>query len=93
MNNKPDILDRVFDLLSSFSYLDLRRFFERLWGFSTIIMGLALLLEGLAFYNGTVDLNPNYMKNLYMWLGFNPIFGYMFYRWKQRTVERASITK
>jgi predicted permease len=87
-SKKPTVLDQGFDHLSSIPYL--RRILKALWIFSTVFLGFAIFLEGIAVFTGKVEFRLALIKNLIMWAGVNPFFAYVFYLWNKREQVQAN---
>ncbi len=85
MNKEPNVLESAFDCLSSIPYL--RQLVKGMWVFSTAFLGYAILIEGIALFEGKVDFRSQWVVNLIMWTGINPFFAYIFHLWKKRETE------
>lgn len=90
MTKKPNLLDQAFDHLSSFPYLNVRKLLKMTWVFSTVFLGFAILIEGLEIFNGLADIRPEWIKNLLLWAGVNPVFAYTLYLWNKRDIENKA---
>jgi hypothetical protein len=84
-DEKPSLLEQAFDLLSQYQHIPMRSLLTSMWLYSTLLCGTGLLLEGIAIFKGHLPNNPKWTKSLLLWVSVNPIFGYVFYRWRQRT--------
>ena len=60
------------------------------WVFSTVFLGFAILIEGLEIFNGLADIRPEWIKNLLLWAGVNPVFAYTLYLWNKRDIENKA---
>jgi hypothetical protein len=90
MKEKPHILEQTFDRLSSFPYFNLRKTLKGMWLFSTCFFAFTLLMEGIAIFQGKMELQSEWVKNLVMWGGINPVFAYVFYLWNKRDNSRKN---
>ena len=84
MNQKPNLLDQAFDHLSSFPFLNLRKVCKGMWVYSTVLFGISILAEGVAIFTGKMDFRHEWVKNLLLWAGVNPLFAYTLYLWRIR---------
>lgn len=90
MIKKPNPLEQAFDLLSSFPYLNVRKMLKMGWVFSTVFFGFAILMEGIEIFNGRAGPRPEWIKNLLLWAGVNPVFAYTLYLWNKRDLENKA---
>lgn len=90
MTKKPNLLEQAFDHLSSIPYLNVRKVLKMAWVFSTVFFGFTILMEGLEIFNGLADIRPEWIKNLLLWAGVNPVFAYTLYLWNQRDMQNKT---
>ena len=60
-----------------------------MWVISTGLFGTVIILEGIAVFDGTIDVRSEWIKNLIMFLAINPAFIYIFLLWGRRDRERS----
>ena len=84
------MFDQALDHLSNFPYLNLRKVFKAMWVFSTVLLGYAILREGVEIYKGSLEFRVDWIKNLVIWVGVNPFFARVLYLWNQREIEKIS---
>ena len=91
MDKRPNILEQAFDYLSSIPHL--KRFCQRMWVISTILCGFSILVEGIAIFTGKAEYRLEWIKNLILWVGVNPIFAYVLYLWNKRELSNQTASR
>ena len=69
MTQKTNLLERTFDILSSFPYLNTRKVMKRMWITASLLSGLSYLIEGIAVFKGTAEFRSDLGISLVSWIG------------------------
>ena len=93
MAQKTNILERTFDILSSFPYLDIRKVMKRMWIAISLLTGFTYLIEGIAIFNETVEFRSNWGISLVSWIGGSLFFGIYLHLWRKHNDKKLQTRK
>jgi len=87
MPDTPNMLDRAFDLLSSFPYINLKALCKRMWWFQLFLIPLVVFI-GYMSVGTNIFTAPQTLKMFPIYGVGIVTFRYMFWLWDRRDAER-----
>ena len=87
MTDTPSMLDKAFDLLSAFPYINLKALCKRMWWFQLFLTPVVVLI-GYMSVGTSIFRVPQTLRMLLIYGVGIITFRYMFWLWDRRDAER-----